>query len=128
MKKILSIIAFSCYMILNAQAPNLTQCEETLKNYQYVSNNKTWKILQYDKTYGNILYKEVEYFNTANKTQSKKYWLMKLENNGHFYFGDINNPKNEKKFYANEKDAIVALFVWQCCKVYLDEGLVSNLE
>lgn len=128
MKNISSIIAFSCFVILNAQVPTLTECEETLKNYHYVNKNQNWKLLQYDKNYGNILYKEVEYLNTKNTSQSKKYWLMKLENNGHFYFGDINNQKNEKKFYATEDNAIVALFVWQCCKVYLDEGLVSNLE
>lgn len=128
MKKLLSLIVFSCFLILKAQVPNLAQCEESLKNYRYVNKDQKWKLLNFDKNYGNILYKEVEYFNSSDTSESKKYWLLKLEDNGHFYFGDINNKKEEKKFYANENDALVALFIWQCCKVYLDEGLVSNLE
>lgn len=126
MKKFILLISIFCFISMNAQS-KLTECEKLLTNYRHVNKNSKWKDFTYDGHYGKILYKEVEYFHTKNPQESKKYWLFQLESNGHYYFGDI-NKKDNKKFYLNENDAMVALFVWQCSKVYLDQGSVSGQD
>lgn len=128
MKKLLSLVSICCILSLNAQSAQLTECQKNFRDYQYVGKNSKWKDFSYDAHYGKILYKEVEYFNKSKPGDSKKYWLFQLVDSGYFYFGDIRNKKSEKKFYNNENDALVALFIWQCSKVYLDEGLISEGE
>lgn len=128
MKKILSLTAIIYFLAVNAQTASLTECENLLRTHQYENSQKTWKHFNIEANYGEILRKEISYMNPENPELSKTYWLFQVKNTGHFYFGNLHSKKEEPRFYANENNAIVALFVWQCSKVYLDEGLVSNLE
>lgn len=127
MKKLLSFIVITCFLSISAQNSSLTECENLLRNHQYENKQQSWKHFNHEANYGEILRKEISYMNLENPAQSKTYWLFQVKNTGHFYFGNLHSKNEEPRFYANENDAIVALFVWQCSKVYLNQGLVSNL-
>ena len=108
--KITMLVLLATFFKINAQ------CEKKWDDIKRVNTTDIWKEKNTTSS-GKVMWKTIEFNNDY------AYKLNKVVATGFYY---VQNYGFDKMFYYdNEKDAIRALFIWNRCGIFVDQGRVK---